>query len=61
MKRHTIALFLATSLAFTALHANATPQQTSTKATAQTTKTYVSDGYHNRNQGYDWVAVETTK
>lgn len=62
MKLHTLTL-LATSLAFTALTACATPQvipaQTA-NATAQT-KSYVSDDYHNRKQGYDWVAVETTR
>ncbi len=59
MKRHAIALLLGTSLALTALSACKAPQQT-TKATTQT-KTYVSDGYNKRKQGYDWVAVETTK
>ncbi len=59
MKRHTITLFLGTSLALTALSACKAPQQT-TKATAQT-KAYVSDGHNKRKQGYDWVAVETTK
>ncbi len=59
MKQHAIALLLGTSLALTALSAYATPQQT-TKTTTQI-KTYVSDGYNKRKQGYDWVAVETTK
>ncbi|MDH2273064.1 hypothetical protein [Moraxella porci] len=62
MKLHTLTL-LATSLATTALTACTTPQvipaQTA-NATAQT-KSYVSDDYHNRKQGYDWVAVETTE
>lgn len=63
MKLHTITL-LATSLAFTVLSACTTPQaipSQSTNATTQTAKTYVSDGYHKRHQGYDWVAVETTE
>lgn len=59
MKRHAIALLLDTSLALTALSACKASQQT-TKTTTQT-KTYVSDGYNKRKQGYDWVAVETTK
>lgn len=67
MKLHTLTL-LATSLAFTALTACTTPQtipsQTipsqTVNATAQT-RSYVSDDYHNRKQGYDWVAVETTE
>lgn len=62
MKLHTIDLILGTSLAFVALTActipQAIPSQTA-NATAQT-KSYVSDDYHNRKQGYDWVAVETT-
>lgn len=62
MKLHTLTL-LATSLAATALTACTTPQaipSQTANATAQT-KSYVSDDYHNRKQGYDWVAVETTE
>ena len=62
MKLHTLTL-LATSLAVTTLTACTTPQaipSQTANATVQT-KTYVSDDYNKRKQGYDWVAVETTR
>lgn len=64
MKLHTISLILGTSLAFVALTActipQAIPPQTA-NATTQMIKNYVSDDYHKRKQGYDWVTVETTE
>ncbi|OOS23974.1 hypothetical protein B0681_08430 [Moraxella porci DSM 25326] len=60
MKLHTITL-LATSLAATALSACTTPQVISSQTANATAQSYVSDDYHNRHQGYDWVAVETAR